>query len=536
MLTPGARSAADIGRAYEATLPEQRRRRGAHYTPVEVARALVARALDVWRGEGLPTVIDPSCGAGAFLVGACDELVARGHAPAAALGSVAGIDSDVGAVDAARAALAAWAGAHEVDPAHLDDISAVVRPGDGLATSRTGGWDLVVGNPPFGGQLSNETTRTAAERRRARERWGPAVTGYLDTSALFALAAAGMIAPGGVLAMVQPRSVLSARHAVAFRSAITDGLALREIWLPATQVFEAQVDVCAIVLTRGRSRSRVGITDEPIPSAPVATVAQSELTADSWGPALAALRGVPAVADLDASGGTVGELARCTAGFRDEYYALLAHCCDERPAGAARRLVTSGAIDPLRCWWGERPIRFGRRSWRSPWLDLDALEQDSPAIARWVGSLSVPKLIVATQTRSIEIVVDTVGDLVPITPALAVVPHDATRLSHLAAVLHGPVAAVVAHRRLAGTGMSPLALRLTAGVVADLPLPVDETAWTEAASVLGADGLLHFGTLMAAAHGVDPGVVDELVAWWARDSTRRVAGDQIDADRGAVVT
>ena len=46
--------AAAVGSDYESTLDDSARRRGAHYTAPDVAVGLVARALDHWKGAGVP--------------------------------------------------------------------------------------------------------------------------------------------------------------------------------------------------------------------------------------------------------------------------------------------------------------------------------------------------------------------------------------------------------------------------------------------------------------------------------------------------
>src|SRR3954447_13588963 len=104
----------ELGRAYEASVPAERRRRdGVHYTPADVAEGLVHLAL-----EGLtcaePVVCDPACGGGALLLAAARALAARGLDPRQIASELLwGMDSDAGAVRVAREAMAAWAG---VDP------------------------------------------------------------------------------------------------------------------------------------------------------------------------------------------------------------------------------------------------------------------------------------------------------------------------------------------------------------------------------------------------------------------------------------
>ncbi len=96
-----------LGLAHEALLaPDDRKARGAHYTPPALADRLVALTLP-------PTaehVLDPACGGGAFLLAAGRALVGRGLSPAEAVRCLHGVDLDPLAADVARAATALWSG------------------------------------------------------------------------------------------------------------------------------------------------------------------------------------------------------------------------------------------------------------------------------------------------------------------------------------------------------------------------------------------------------------------------------------------
>ena len=178
----------------------------------------------------------------------------------------------------------------------------------------------------------------------------------------------------------------------------------------------------------------------------------------SWSPLVADLHDVPDVEPV--VDGTLGDLARATAGFRSQYYGLVDHV-REAPDGSTlpgstttiAPLVTVGLIDLGRCAWGERDARFARRRWRRPAVDLVGLRAADPTVARWVDDLQVPKVLVATQTRVGEAVVDEVGTWVPSVPTIAVVAP-AERLWAVAAVICSPVATALAVRRTAGTALS----------------------------------------------------------------------------------
>ena len=58
-------------------------------------------------------------------------------------------------------------------------------------------------------------------------------------------------------------------------------------------------------------------------------------------------------------------------------------------------------------------------------LDVDSLQTDAPAVARWARKRQVPKVLVATQTRVLEAVADLDGQMVPVTPTVSVEPTGA---------------------------------------------------------------------------------------------------------------
>lgn len=452
----------------EETLPAgERRRLGAHHTPPDLARRLVGIALDgVVAGA---TVLDPACGSGAFLVAA-----AR-HRPDVRL---VGVDLDPLAVATARAAIHA-AGAAD---------RATVRIGDGLAHLaglHQAAVDVIVGNPPFLSPLGSDGAGTAAAVDRRIALGAP----YLDVAALFLLAA---VEAAPRVLLLQPESMLSSRDAGAVRAALTprlDGL-----WLAGEPVFGAAVRVCAPVLGDGGSRTVRrwrGRAVRPVAAAP-------RPAASSW----AALRPTSAPAIRVASGGPrLRDLATATAGFRDEFYGIAGVVAD---GGIGAPVVTSGLVDPGRLRWGERPARIGGRTFAAPTVEAARL---APRLEAWVQARLVPKVLVATQTRVVEAAADPDGRFVPLTPVVAVTPHDPADTWRVAAALTSPLVTAWALRTYGGAALSGDAVKLSAAQVLDAPLPPDDEAWAAAAAALRG-GDVH-GCAIALAGGDE-----RLLGWW----------------------
>ncbi|MGI9599138.1 MAG: hypothetical protein ACR2QK_23445, partial [Acidimicrobiales bacterium] len=219
-----------------------------------------------------------------------------------------------------------------------------------------------------------------------------------------------------------------------------------------------------------------------------------------------------------------------TAGFRDEYYGLVAACREwEGEIGdEPNRLLTVGAVEPLATKWGVAPCRFGRRRWLRPSIDTELLD---PKVRSWTERQLQPKVVLATQSRILEPVIDRAGRLVPATPLIAV-HAEVDQLDLVAAVLLAPPVVAWAWQRWFGAALAVDALKLAARQVLELPLPADRTAWAEAARLIAghdvtgsvADGWAtsrEVATIMNAAYGADRSVL----TWWhGRAGTSRAAG------------
>lgn len=462
-----------------------------------MAADLVAWAVDGWDGA-LRHALDPACGAGAFL------LAVREVAPGAEL---VGLDVDPGAVAACRAALP------DADVREADGLSPEpvirfpARKGNPI-TGSSGegeGVDLVVGNPPFLGQLARATARDAAARARLRERFGPAASGYVDTAALFLLAALDAVRPGGRVVLIQPDSVLGAAHTGPLRAEVEARAELLGVRPLPARTFAAAVDTCAVLLER---------RPEPVPpSAP-------RRGEPSWSPHLARALGVPEVR-FDPATGTVGDLATATAGFRQHHYGLAPHVVEHRDGDGLHPVLTTGLVDPGAPAWGERTARIGGRRWERPVADLGAVAANDPTVASWFAARLRPKVLVAPQTRVVEAAADAAGRFLPATPLVSVEPRpvgpdaaaapDAVWL--LVAALSAPPVTAWALARSAGTARSRTALKLSARQVTEVPLPADRAAWHAAAERL-ADGapVTAVAADLTAAHGLAPD--HPVLAWW----------------------
>lgn len=437
---------------------QSRKQRGDYPTPAWLVDAVVAHTMPpVVPGQRV-SVLDPACGDGRFLVAAADHLRAAAAEPI-----LLGIDIDPAAVDAARRRL----GSHTAD----------LAVGDALTAARHGPVDVVVGNPPFLSQLAASTTRGRASIHGG----GP----YADAAAEFlALAISAARPDGGRVGLVLPQSLLASRDAGPVRVDVDAVAEMIWSWWSPRRAFDADVFVCALAFQLGRPSS-----DRP------------------WTHVVTDVLGVPPVPALD-SAGTLGDRARLTANFRDQYYGLVPAVVED---GAGPPLVTSGLIDAGRCRWGERAVTFARQRYLRPTVDLDRL---APRIRRWADELLVPKVVVANQTPIIEAVADPGGRWIPGVPTLTARPAEADQVWPIAAVLTSSIATAWAWQRAAGTGLSASTLRLGPRWLAELPWP--SGSLLAAVEALWAGDLAATDRAVAAAYRVGASHLTELHAWWSR--------------------
>lgn len=533
-----------LGTLYERLLSDDTRKSsGAHFTPSELAGRLIAAAVDGWDRQSAPETLDPSCGGGAFLLAAASYLEDRwGLSRAQSVALLHGIDTDATAVAVAETSLALWCLAGGEQPQALDQLGA----GDGLLDPLPS-VDLVVGNPPFLNQLAGRTARSARQRSAVRDRFANLVGPYGDTAALFLLAGAEALRPGGRMVLIQPQSILASRDIGRIREWLSDNLRLHGLWHCTEQVFSASVLVCAPVFEQPAGRrvaSALSRWSGPtvIEAEPWHLAADGSIEAASWGPLVADLVGIPRVKLPPST--PIGTLAKVTAGFRDQFYGFADHTAesDADPTGAMPAAVTVGMIDPLHARWGSGVFRYAGETWERPVVDLAAVEQADANLANWATDRLQPKVLMATQTRVIEVVADPAGTQLPITPVISIEPdaEAAESLSEplagwwaaqsateqvwlLAAALMAPPVTAWGRAHRLGTAMSGDALKLSATDVASIPLPTDRGAWETGAdharsSQAAQDpqewrtALEALGLTMTQAYGVDAD--DPLLAWW----------------------
>lgn len=202
-----------ISAVYAAMLPaELRSRNGVFFTPpplVERLCDLVSHAGFKWE-QG--RIIDPACGGGAFLAPATSrvirELENRGYTARRIFDEIAsrlrGVEIDP---------FSAWMAQVFVDVAALrvstlvgEPLPNLVMTADALEATGpqfTGGFDLVIGNPPYGRVTLPENVR---------RRYAESLFGHANLYGVFTHLATQLVRPRGVIGFVTPTSFLGGQY------------------------------------------------------------------------------------------------------------------------------------------------------------------------------------------------------------------------------------------------------------------------------------------------------------------------------------
>ena len=151
-------------------------------------------------------------------------------------------------------------------------------------------------------------------------------------------------------------------------------------------------------------------------------------------------------------------------------------------------------------------------------------------MAAWADARLVPKVLIATQTKVVEAVVDERGEWLPLVPLItATLRSEAVEqgidLWMLAAAIASPVVVARAAARYYGTALSGAAIKLSARQLLEMPLPRERASWRESADALreaagetAGDArraaLERFARASCAAHGLAAADADAVVAFW----------------------
>jgi len=321
--------------------------------------------------EGIEALVlvDPAAGDGVLLLAALERLadawLEAGGSPAdldsyrrhAVEHTLTGIDMDGARLELAKARLLEAAGARGARTQLLQ--------GDALALERWpcrpdgDGCDVVLANPPW---ISARVAAASGQSRTPLRQRFRTARGAHDLAAAFVERSLAALNPGGRMAFILPRALLSAQHARPLRELLTRDASLTDLVELDGDGGFSTVSVYPMLIAaekrsvRANETTRVLSAGDPTPR----HVPCGELAG-------AATHGFTFV-QPSARGVRLADLARVaggTAGFDAARTAVrLVEAADTGAVGVP--FVTSAAVHAYRL--EEGPIRFQRQVWRRPLL------------------------------------------------------------------------------------------------------------------------------------------------------------------------
>ncbi|HEU4419169.1 MAG TPA: N-6 DNA methylase, partial [Planctomycetota bacterium] len=199
---------------------DQRKQRGAWFTPPALAEPTAARVLAPLLRTCDPATLalcDPAVGGGTFLLAALRTLVEAGLRARDAVACLHGVDVDSTAAALAALALYEACGDDAPDPTQL---AARVHAGDGLIDLEPATFDAVLTNPPWETLQSGDDA--AARVACLRPRFLHQGRGKLFTYRLFVERAHQLLRPGGRFGLIVPASLWFDREAEPLRKLLLE--------------------------------------------------------------------------------------------------------------------------------------------------------------------------------------------------------------------------------------------------------------------------------------------------------------------------
>ncbi len=208
-LLPPTHASYQIGMVYTAMMPDRLRAElGAYYTPPALCERLLEMATEAgvdWRSA---RILDPACGGGAFLSPVAHRIMENldGRSAETVLNNIQqrlhGFELDPFAAWLSMVFLDATLGEMYLET--RTRLRSIVRVQDTMERTPSGeGFDLVVGNPPYG-RISLSTD--------LRNRFRRSLFGHANLYGVFTDLALRFASPGGVIAFVTPTSFLAGEY------------------------------------------------------------------------------------------------------------------------------------------------------------------------------------------------------------------------------------------------------------------------------------------------------------------------------------
>lgn len=268
-----------LGMLYESWLESSnnlsRKRSGAFYTPTKIVDLITTRTIDNWVkcNNRIPTILDPSLGAGAFLIDSAKKLKDLGFGFDEAAATLFGTDIDSLSVDLSRACLAIVLSTLFNEPlckaapyckeniicCDFMDSDHVFGQGESDTLkfdSSHKQFDCILGNPPYG--ISRDQQISTAQLMRIKTRYSKYLSGKPNKFLIFMARSAELLGGKGELSFIVPNSWLGIPSAKKLRTSWINNRFLTEVISFGTSAFP-KLGLETIIFKAQKNHAREGL-------------------------------------------------------------------------------------------------------------------------------------------------------------------------------------------------------------------------------------------------------------------------------------
>ncbi|MBF2078326.1 MAG: Eco57I restriction-modification methylase domain-containing protein [Synechococcales cyanobacterium T60_A2020_003] len=520
--------------------PSRQKSYGAYYTPADITHQMVDDALHAYRQHHLFTssfcVLDPACGFGAFLITVCEWWMAyldgkeslgfrsrlgitnwrNPETLSFALSPLYGVDLDPDAVEMTKLLLVLtvlrhgnppWNDRRAIAQTLFTKLNQRIRWGNAIvapdieetqslsrkdrtrlrpfdwhhefpAVMTSGGFDVVIGNPPY---LDSEwmAHHMAIERRYCATHYQSAV-GNWDLFCIFIEQAFNLCKPGGFTSLIVPNKLQSVPYAARTRQILAHDHTLLHL-RDYSQESCFPVAVYPIVyLAQKRPPQpsqaiqyyRMGTREDHAQYAiPYHRFLRS--TCQTW--CTSQPRLMRLLERMEEQSSPLGAIASVLgAATVAEAYDIQPLLRDDAHADlqSSWRVVNSGTIDRYRMLWGQKPLRYLKHTYLHPVILHAQQTCLSPTRQQQANH---PKIIVASMTQVLECVADVQGNI--LAGKSTSIVQSAIALPYLLAILNSKLMSLYYRWIFGGHALHGGYLRVGTAQLRSLPIRLPTEDW-----------------------------------------------------------
>jgi hypothetical protein len=345
-------------------------------------------------------VVDPACGSGAFLVYVFDYLLTENKRVGDILGNtlfstdhyvrdilrhnIYGVDLNEESVEITKLSL--WLKTAQKGK-KLTTLDENIRCGNSLVNDPTvagdkafnwqedfanifksGGFDVVVGNPPY--VDSESMTKNVPEERNWLTKNYETAKGNWDLFILFVQKGADLLKNGGYSSMIMPNKVLSAPYAKTLRAYISKNYKLVGLTdVTKESVFEVDVYPVITNIKKDTSANTAVITEGVAEIISKNNIKNADLP-ENW--ALLLNENQKAVHNVETV--NLGALFNVSAAATVAEAYELKELIRENETAATGKIINTGTIDPYLTTWGISQINYIKSRYKYPYVDMSQIK------------------------------------------------------------------------------------------------------------------------------------------------------------------